>query len=439
MRKTLLKMVSLFVVFMLLLSAVACGSSPAGDNGAVKEDTQKAAETQKTEAPKEQVTIRYSSYLLDTAQAGKAYYDAIAEFEKANPDIKIEPDFIQNANYTAGIKARILGGEQMDVFDTWSPSLFVEFSKLGKDVYLDLTGSDFLNEFLPAALKPVTVDGKVLGAPEVMHTDGLLYNKTMFDNKGWKVPQTWTEFLALCETIKKDGIIPVAMDSEWWVPQFFFGSIISCNGGDAAWTAKLEKGEVKATDPILVDALQKHRMLADKGYLPKDWTGMKHEQSKDLVGQGKAAMIITGTWDIPSIMERDKNMDVDFMIVPGDDSGKPVANINVGCYRVINSKTKYPEQAKKFVAFMNGKANQEKLAQGAKAVPSVKGAELLDPVSKKIAAVVTRPDATLYWPHTVSTESLQVKILEAANKYYAGGTLEKTLEEIQKALDDARK
>jgi len=441
MKKAFLKTISLMVMMMLLLSAVACGGKKTeteGENEATPTASNTTETNDKKEAPKEQVKLRYSSYLLDTAQAGKAYYDAIAEFEKANPDIKIEPDFIQNANYTAGIKTRILGGGQMDVFDTWSPSLFAEFYKLDDNIYLDLTGSEFLNDFLPAALEPVTIDGKVLGAPEVMHSDGLLYNKTMFDQKGWKIPKTWPEFIELCETIKKDGIIPIAMDSEWWVPQFFFGSIISCNGGDATWTAKLEKGEIKITDPIFVDAVKKQKEIIDRGFVPKDWTGLKHEQSKDLIGQGKAAMIITGTWDIPSIMDRDKNMDVDFMLVPGSNDKEPVPNINVGCYRVISSKTKYPEQAKKFVAFMNGKANQEKLAQGAKAVPSVKDAQLLDPISKKIAAVVTRPDAVIYWPHTVSTESLQVKILEGVNRYLAGDDLEKVLDEIQKAIDDAR-
>ncbi|WP_258881420.1 ABC transporter substrate-binding protein [Paenibacillus sp. sptzw28] len=421
------------LTLMALLAACSGNNKPA-DQAA--EGNQKVSGSESGKKA-EQVTLRYSSYLLDTAQAGKAYYDAIAEFEKQNPDIKIETDFIQNANYTAGIKTRLLGGEKMDVFDTWSPSLFAEFAALGDQVYLDLTGEAFLNEFLPASLKPVTVDGKVLGAPELMHSDGLLYNKTMFEEYGLKVPQTWDEFIAVCETLKEKGIIPIAMDSEWWVPQFFWGSIMSNNGADAAWTAKLESGEVKIADPIFTDAIQKHKLLVDKGYMPKDWTGIKHEQAKDLIGQGKAAMIITGTWDIASIMERNPKNDIDFMIVPG--SGKTVPNINVGTYRVINNKTEHPEEAKKFVAFMNSKANQEKLAAGAKAVPSVKGAEISDPVSKKIAAVVTRDDATLYWPHTVSTESLQVKILEGVNKYLAGQLdLDKTLAEIQKAIDDAR-
>ncbi|GGH11971.1 ABC transporter substrate-binding protein [Paenibacillus segetis] len=416
----------LLLTVMLAVSLTACGGGNTANSGSSKEE----------EKADKQVTLRYSSYLLDTAQAGKAYYDAIAEFETQNPNIKIETDFIQNANYTAGIKTRLLGGEKMDIFDTWSPSLFAEFNALGEQVYLDLTGSDFLSDFLPASLEPVTIDGKVFGAPEVMHSDGLLYNKTMFEELGLQVPQTWDEFIALCETLKQKGIIPVAMDSEWWVPQFFWGSIMSNSGADANWTKKLESGEVKVSDPIFVDAIQKHKELVEKGYVPKEWTGMKHEQSKDLVGQGKAAMIITGTWDIPSLMERNTDIDIDFMMVPGNE--KTVPNINIGTYRVINANTEHPEEAKKFISFMNGKVNQEKLALGTLAVPSIAGSKVDNPVVEKIAAVVTRDDATLYWPHTVSTESLQVKILEGVNKYLAGQSLDDAIAEIQKSVDDAR-
>ncbi len=436
--KGLLALLALVIV----ISLTACGGNK-GTNSSEKPSSSSASESSpQAEASKEassgeQVTLRYSSYQLDTAQSGNAYYAAIKEFEAANPNIKIETDFIQNANYTAGIKTRLLGGEKMDVFDTWSPSLFAEFKALDDNVYLDLTGSEFLNAFLPSSLTPVTIDGKVYGAPELMHSDGLLYNKTLFEANGLKVPQTWDEFIALCEALKQKGIIPIAMDSEWWVPQFFWGSLMSDNGANAEWTNKLENGEVKITDPIFVDAISKQKELIDKGYMPKDWTGIKHEQSKDLIGQGKAAMIITGTWDLASIIERDPKNDIDFMMVPGKD--KTVPNINVGTYRVINANTKYPEEAKKFLAFMNSKANQEKMAVGALAVPSVADAVVDNPIVKKVAAVVTREDATLYWPHTVSTESLQVKILEGVNKYLAGLVLEDALAEIQKAIDDARR
>ncbi|WP_270165542.1 ABC transporter substrate-binding protein [Paenibacillus sp. SYP-B4298] len=383
-----------------------------------------------------QVTLRYSSYLLDTAQAGRTYYKAIEEFEALYPNIKIETDFIQNTYYTAGIKARLLGGEKLDVFDTWSPSLFNEFLMLGEHIYLDLTSSEFLKDFLPSSLEPVTIGGKIYGVPEVMHSDGLIYNQTLFEGLGLEVPQTWEAFMELCETLRDQGIIPVALDSEWWVPQFIFGSILSSNGADAAWTAKLESGEVKASDPIFVDAMVKTKQLVTRGYIPEQWLSLKHEQSKDLIGKGKAAMIAAGTWDVPSLMERNPNMELGFMIVPGDERAVP--NINIGTYRVINATTAHPEEAKQFVAFMNGRVNQEKLALGALAVPSVVNYEAEHPSIEKLAAVVTRQDAVTFWPHSVSTETLQVKILEGVNQYLLGAELEEALAIIQQAIDDAR-
>ena len=156
-----------------------------------------------------------------------------------------------------------------------------------------------------------------------------------------------------------------------------------------------------------------------------------------MLGKGEAAMMITGTWDIPSIMERDHSVEIGFMMVPGEK--KTVPNINIGTYRVINANTKHPEEAKAFVAFMSSQATQEKLAEGARAVPSIANAKSGNPISEEIASYVTRPDAVLYWPHTVSTESLQVNIQEGVNKYLAGQTLEKTLDDIQMAIDNAHR
>ncbi|WP_157272649.1 ABC transporter substrate-binding protein [Paenibacillus daejeonensis] len=382
------------------------------------------------------ITLRYASYLLDMAQAGRTYYKAIEEFEALHPTIRIETDFIQNAYYTAGIKARLLGGEKLDVFDTWSPSLFAEFLRLGDAIYLDLTDSSFLQDFLPSSLEPVTIGNRIYGVPEVMHSDGLIYNKQLMDELGLETPHTWEEFLALCAALKAAGIIPIALDSEWWVPQFIFGSILTSNGADSVWTANLENGKISASDPLFLDAMTKTKQLVDLGYVPDNWLSLKHEQSKDLMGKGKAAMMAAGTWDIPSIVERNSEMDIGFMIVPGDEQAVP--NINIGTYRVINSNTSYPEQAKQFVAFMNGKINQEKLALGALAVPSVKGVEVNHPIIEKIAAVVTREDAMIFWPHTVSTETLQVKILEGVNQYLTGAELEDALAFIQEAIDHAR-
>lgn len=384
------------------------------------------------------ITIRYTSYLLDSAQAGNAYLKEIQEFEKLNPDIKIETDFIQNSDYTAGVKTRLLGGEQMDVFDTWSPSLFSEFRKLGDDVYLDLSDLSIMKQFNPNTLKSVTINGKIYAAPELLHSDGILYNKTLFDQLKIKAPTNWSEFLKICEKLKKNNIIPLSMDGEWYVPQFFWGSAMPDLGAKPDYASKLEAGTIKTTDKILVTAINKLKSLIDKGYIPKDWAGMKHEQSKDLLGQGKAAMMVTGTWDIPSVQDRNKKIDVEFMNVPANDKGTPIPNINVGCLRVINSKTQYPEQAKKFVSFLNSKQQLMNLSLSTKGALPFTNASVNEPTVKKIAAVVNAKNAVIFFPHTVSVESLQVKILNGINSILEGADEAKTLAQMKKDIDDAR-
>jgi raffinose/stachyose/melibiose transport system substrate-binding protein len=389
--------------------------------------------TEEAGVKSEPVVLRYTTFQMDS---DSLYYDEIAEFERDNPDIRIEVDYIPNINYTNGLKMRLLGGEKVDVFDVWSPSLFEEIRRIDHNVYLDLSGSDFLNDFLPASLAPVTVGSKIYGVPGPMHTDGLIYNKSMFERFGLEVPDTWDEFLQVCDIIKSKGIVPIAVNSEWWVPQFFFGSMMSNNGADAAWTSRLESGEVKADDPILMDAMRKTKEIFDRGYVPIDWMRHKHEQSKDMVAQGEAAMIITGTWDLPSIIRQGLDQEFDFMMVPGEE--RTVPNLNIGSYKMISRTTANPQEAKRFLAYMNGRERQEEMARTLLAVPAVYDARVNDPIVDKITAFVTRPDAAIYWPHTVSTESLQVAILEQLNAYLTGTELTEAVAAIQQELDRVR-
>ncbi|MCR2804273.1 ABC transporter substrate-binding protein [Paenibacillus soyae] len=381
----------------------------------------------------EPVVLRYSSFQMDS---GSAYFEWIAEFERHNPDIKIDVDYIENANYMTGLKMRLLGGERMDVFDVWSSSLFEEVRRIEPNAYLDISGSPFLDDFHPASLAPVTIGGKVYGVPGLMHTSGLIYNKSMFERLGLEVPVSWDEFLIVCEELRSRGIVPVALNSEWWVPQFLFGSMMSNNGADAAWTDKLESGEARANDPILIDAMMKTKEIIDRGYVPSDWQRNKHEQSKEMLFRGEAAMIVTGTWDLPNVISRSPDQKFEFMMVPGED--RTVPNLNIGSYKVISSGTDHPEEAKRFLAFMNGREMQQQGARTMLAVPSAKDAIVDEPIVDKISSFVLRRDAVIYWPHTISTESLQVAILEQVNAYLAGQDLESTLSAIQDEVDRDR-
>lgn len=67
-----------------------------------------------------------------------------------------------------------------------------------KQSYLDM---DKELEFLPQ-------EG-TYALPYAANAAGILYNKDLFEEHGWEIPETWSEFLGLCEEIKSSGIEPL--------------------------------------------------------------------------------------------------------------------------------------------------------------------------------------------------------------------------------------
>ena len=60
-----------------------------------------------------------------------------------------------------------------------------------------------------------TKDG-VYSVPFAKSTEALFYNKDMFDENGWSVPQTWDQMWSLCREIKANypDVIPLGYDSD---------------------------------------------------------------------------------------------------------------------------------------------------------------------------------------------------------------------------------
>ncbi len=142
---------------------------------------------------------------------------ALKEFTVANPDIEVElvqgesgtsPYQAMTVMYNSGNAASVFMMEMADV-----PKL--------KDKLVDLSGEQFNNDALPAALQPVTVDGAVYGAPFACESVGFIYNKSVikeaigedFDPSTIK---SLDDLKALYEAVDGKGIAPTAISSEDW-------------------------------------------------------------------------------------------------------------------------------------------------------------------------------------------------------------------------------
>ncbi|WP_432829840.1 ABC transporter substrate-binding protein [Dactylosporangium sp. CA-092794] len=113
---------------------------------------------------------------------------------------------------------RYLQGNPDDVFCWFAGYRMQFFAQQGlagdlSDLWQDVV-SNFSDALKAASTGP---DGKQYFLPFYNYPWGVFYRKSVFQSKGYAEPKTLDEFKALCEQMKKDGLVPVAFaDKDGW-------------------------------------------------------------------------------------------------------------------------------------------------------------------------------------------------------------------------------
>lgn len=76
--------------------------------------------------------------------------------------------------------------------------------KLLSENFLDLSDAPFINNYYQNALDGVEVGGKIYMLPGFSDFFGIVYDRTLFEEKGWELPGSRDEFIALCKTIREE-------------------------------------------------------------------------------------------------------------------------------------------------------------------------------------------------------------------------------------------
>ena len=174
----------------------------------------------------------------------------------------------------------------------------------GKAVYnggfLHVLNDDVANlsDYPAAATKAWAADGQIYGVPIFGVTHGIYYHKEIFDKYGLQEPETWDEFLALCQTLKDNGenvIAQGAMD-EWTLYEVVFSGLgANFYGGEKSRLA-LMAGEMKLTDEPFVKAFEAIDQLQQ--FLPEGYQALDYVSMQQMFAAGQAAMFIGGSREI---------------------------------------------------------------------------------------------------------------------------------------------
>lgn len=236
-------------------------------------------------------------------EAADAMYKA---FSDKYPDIKIVQNPVPGGggvNQRVVLQARLTAGMGTDTWQTLGGAElkgYVDAKELQPldDVYKAL---DYTSKIPKPLLNAVTIDGHPYSVPLNMHIQNILYyNKKLFDEQKITPPTTYDELMAACKQLKtaKPDMVCMALGSkEKWEDAFVFDSVLLGEPGGAQHYVDIYKGKVDvSTDADYLDALTKYAALVP--FFNTDHSSLTWDQAVGLVGSGKAAMTLMGTWAI---------------------------------------------------------------------------------------------------------------------------------------------
>ena len=221
----------------------------------------------------------------------------LAEYQRATGvQIRFQPT--NPPEFNAALRLQLEGGIGPDLMYARSYATGRELFSAG--FFGDLSNLPGLRQnFTADAQAPWQMeDGTNFAVPFLAVSHAMYYNRTIFQRHNLSIPQTWEDFLALCQTLLDLGYTPLAngVADEWDILEVFFLNMLPNFIGGSAERARFERGERLMNDPAMVAAFQ---AMADVArFLPRNFEAVGYNDSQALFGTQQAAMFADGSWSL---------------------------------------------------------------------------------------------------------------------------------------------
>jgi multiple sugar transport system substrate-binding protein len=158
------------------------------------------------------------------------------------------------------------------------------------------------------------IDGKYYLVPLYNYPWVVFYNKSVFTQKGYTVPKTWDDFIALAKQMNKDKLVPLAFaEKDGWPALGTFDILnLRINGYD--YHIKLMKHEVPWTDKGVTDVFDHWRELMP--YLQKGANGRLWQDAAKALENKQAGMMFQGSNQVAANYAPGNLADLDFFHYP---------------------------------------------------------------------------------------------------------------------------
>ncbi len=156
----------------------------------------------------------------------------------------------------------------------------------------------------PAKALSKGLDGKYYFVPIYNYPWVVFYNKSTFKAKGYAIPTSWDDFIALAKRMKKDGMVPFAFaDQDGWPALGTFDIInLRLNGYD--YHIKLMKHQIPWTDKGVTAVFDQWRELMP--HLQSGANGRIWQDAAKTLESKQAGMMFQGTNQVAAQYVTDK-------------------------------------------------------------------------------------------------------------------------------------
>lgn len=375
-----------------------CGTKTAS-SGDVSDEGQKtqqeapADDAKGQQADAGQVTLTLWSQWSSDADGMKKPLDTVlANYEKENPNIKIEMDVINTEAYKQKVKVASAADELPDVFFSWGAGFAKPFVDAGK--VLDLTPyvDDGTKErMLPGTLNSFTYDGKIYGLPSYIGLTVLYCNQELFDKYKAPMPETYEDLLEDVRIFREAGITPISVgEKELWPGIMLQNALALRTAGIDACMDALEKKTTFDT-PEFIESGDKLAELVKAGAFSEGCMGVEELEAEADFANEKAAMILMGDWAAATFEQEDAPVKgkVTILNFPSLENEKDPGAFMGGAIDtfMISAGTEHPDESVALLKYLCENLGKEGYKNGA-SLPAWTGeveADQINPLTKRIA------------------------------------------------------
>lgn len=342
--------------------------------------------------------------LLQYKPEATKFFDKIAEeFNSTHDDIHLT---ISSPNDAMTIlKTRLIREDYPDIVGIGGDMNYSYF--VDSDILADVSDYEGLKKIKPAyvdileGLEFVPTEG-TFGVPYVANAAGVLYNREMFQEHGWEIPENWEEFMTLCEDIKAAGIQPL---------YFGFKDTWTCLAPWNALAVDLAPADVcKQVNRGETTFTKEYREISEKmlellQYGQDGPFAYGYNDACTAFANGESAMYTIGSYAVPQIKSVNPDMDIDSFVMPGcDEKDGNILNSGVDLQFCVTKECKNKEAAYEVLDFFLEHDSVQKYLDDQNAVPCLDEEFELAPMLDGMKEYITAGKMVDYQDHSYPSE-----------------------------------